>query len=131
MILNKYKSTSLRSQYYIATLKTSEIIKIMDNKTKKIITWLLVVIVVFAAGFGSGYLFGKSSGPGRFSEIPDGFGGVRNSGNNVNSGSNSETENDVNSGSDSLNRNIRQQPGTQAPEGQTPEGQMPQDIQAE
>ncbi len=90
----------------------------MDNKTKKIITWLLVVIVVFAAGFGSGYLFGKSSG-------------VRNSGNNVNSGSNSETENDVNSGSDSLNRNIRQQPGTQAPEGQTPEGQMPQDIQAE
>jgi hypothetical protein len=28
-----------------------------------------VVIVVFAAGFGSGYLFGKSSGPGRFSEI--------------------------------------------------------------
>lgn len=98
----------------------------MDNKTKKIIMWLLVVVVVFAAGFGSGYLFGKSSGPGRFSEMPDGFGGGRNSGNNVNSGSNSETENNVNSGSGSENRNTRQQPGAQAPD-----GQMPQDIQAE
>jgi flagellar basal body-associated protein FliL len=98
----------------------------MEHKNKKIIIWLVVVIIVFAAGFGSGYLFGKSSGPGRFSEMPDGFGGGRNSGNNINSGSNSETENNVNSELDSETRNMRQQPGTQ-----TPEGQMPQDIQAE
>jgi len=38
----------------------------MDNKAKKIIISSVVIIIVFAAGFGSGYLFGKSSRPSGF-----------------------------------------------------------------
>lgn len=70
---------------------------------KKIIIQAVIIIVVFAVGFGAGYLFGKSQRFDRFggaSNIPNGFQNSRNSGNK----------------SDERINNIRPQTGNQAPE---------------
>jgi len=51
----------------------------MDQKTKKVIISAVVIIVVFAVGFGSGYLFGKSRRAGEFPGAGGNFQGINGS----------------------------------------------------
>lgn len=83
----------------------------MDQKTKKVIIWAVVVILVFAAGFGSGYLFGKSRRAGGFPGSGGNFQGINGSVNR-NAGN---VQKQVPNQTQNQDQSSNQTPETQAP----------------